>query len=91
MAKQNKLPERKANPKPNYPKGGLNRIYGEAVLTKAKEKIKPIKIKEEKPQGRPSKYLKEVADLICEEIATSSKSLRTICLNEKYPSVGTIL
>ena len=41
--------------------------------------------------GRPTKFTKDIADTICEEIATSSKSLRTICHSEKLPSVRTIL
>lgn len=53
----------------------------------AKNKIPKVT----KPAGRPSKYSKEVADLICEEIASTSKSLRTICKSENLPSVGTVL
>lgn len=57
----------------------------------AKQTKTLAKVKEPKPTGRPAKYTKEIADLICEEIATTSKSLRTICLDDKLPSVGTIL
>lgn len=47
----------------------------------------------ESPQlGRPSKYSDEVANVICERIATTSWSLRTICeSDEMLPSVTTIL
>lgn len=41
--------------------------------------------------GRPNIYSKELAVIICEEISTSSKSLRTICKDEKLPSVSTVL
>lgn len=41
--------------------------------------------------GRPSKYSQEIADKICTEIATSSKSLRTICAQDGMPGVTTIL
>lgn len=39
----------------------------------------------------PEVYSKEIALRICEEIATSSKSLRTICDMEGMPSVMTVL
>ena len=42
-------------------------------------------------KGRPDLYNEEIAAKICEDIATSSRSLRTICAQEGYPSVGTIL
>lgn len=38
-----------------------------------------------------STFDKETADKICEELATSSKSLRTICLQEGMPQVRTVL
>jgi hypothetical protein len=41
--------------------------------------------------GRPSKFTQEIADTICEEIATSSKSLKTICEKEGMPAVRTVL
>lgn len=41
--------------------------------------------------GRPTLYTEEIADYICEEISTSSKSLKTICSGEKMPAVRTIL
>ena len=41
--------------------------------------------------GRPSEYNHEVADLICTEIACSSKSLKTICSQEGMPCVKTIM
>lgn len=43
------------------------------------------------PAGRPEIYSNELADKILEQITTSSKSLRTICLGEDMPSVGTVL
>jgi hypothetical protein len=42
-------------------------------------------------KGRPSDYSPEIANIICEQIATSSKSLRTICNDENLPCVQTIL
>lgn len=41
--------------------------------------------------GRPEVYTPELADRICAEIATSQKSLRTICKMKGMPSVMTIL
>jgi hypothetical protein len=38
-----------------------------------------------------SKFTQEIADKLCEELATSSKSLRTICNQEGMPTVKTIL
>lgn len=43
------------------------------------------------PAGRPTVYTQEVADIICEEIATSNKSLKTICDDEFMPAVRTVL
>lgn len=40
--------------------------------------------------GRPSKYTDEVAMQICEQVATSSKSLRTICIELDVP-IRTVL
>lgn len=53
------------------------------------KKTKPVRIP--KPNGRPSKFTNEIADLICEKIATSTNSLKTICLDESLPSVATVL
>lgn len=39
----------------------------------------------------PTIFNQEIADQICEEIATSSKSLRKICSQEGMPSVRTVL
>jgi hypothetical protein len=36
-------------------------------------------------KGRPSKYTSELADQICELVATTSKSMRTICLEIGVP------
>ena len=44
----------------------------------------------EKKKGRPPIYTQELADRICAEIASSSKSMRTIC-NEVEISVQTVL
>lgn len=42
--------------------------------------------------GRPSMYSEEVADVLCERIATTNFSLRTICeSDEMLPSAGTVL
>lgn len=41
--------------------------------------------------GRPEIYSNDIADRICAEIATTSKSLRTICLSDDMPSVQTVL
>ena len=41
--------------------------------------------------GRPEIHTPELARLICAEIATTSKSLKTICKGENMPSVGTVL
>jgi hypothetical protein len=38
-----------------------------------------------------SKFTQELADIICDEIATSSKSLRTICKEDGMPTVKTVL
>lgn len=46
---------------------------------------------EGKSVGRPSIFNQETADKICEEIATTSKSLRTICKDEGMPAVRTVL
>jgi hypothetical protein len=41
--------------------------------------------------ARPEIYTEEIAEKICFEIATSGKSLKTICLQDGMPSVGTVL
>jgi hypothetical protein len=46
---------------------------------------------EKNATGRPSIFSQEIAEKLCEEIATSSKSLRTICKEEGMPSVRTVL
>lgn len=46
---------------------------------------------EERKAGRPELYTPEIADKICAEIATSTKSLKTICKADDMPSVMTVL
>jgi len=41
--------------------------------------------------GRPKIYSEEIANRICGEIASSSKSLRTICNQDGFPCVQTVL
>jgi hypothetical protein len=41
--------------------------------------------------GRPSSFKQDIADKICEEIATSSKSLKRICEPDDMPAVRTVL
>jgi len=41
--------------------------------------------------ARPEIYSKEIANKICARIASSSKSLRTICKDEGMPDVATVL
>jgi len=41
--------------------------------------------------GAPTIFDKEKADYICEQLATSHKSLRSICKEEGMPSVRTVL
>ncbi len=48
--------------------------------------------KKDKPNtGRPSSFTQDIADSICEQLMTSSKSLRTICQQEGMPTPKTIL
>jgi len=35
--------------------------------------------------GRPTKFTQEIADQICEQVATTSKSMRTICAEVRIP------
>lgn len=39
----------------------------------------------------PTKFNQDIAEKICEELSTSSKSLRTICKQEGMPTVRTVL
>lgn len=39
--------------------------------------------------ARPSEYTQEIANKICEELATG-KSLRTVCLGEDMPAIKTV-
>ena len=41
-----------------------------------------IQKQEKKSAGRPSKYTQEIADLICEQIATTTKSLKNTIRRE---------
>ena|ERR1700677_1889117 len=40
--------------------------------------------------GAPTDYTDELAELICSDIATSTKSLKTICEDSGYPDPATI-
>lgn len=42
-----------------------------------------------KPTGRPSTYAPEVADAICERLATG-ESLRSICRDDSMPAMSTV-
>lgn len=42
------------------------------------------------PNGRPSKYTNEIADKICDKIATTSNGLHVICKDESMPCVATV-
>lgn len=53
--------------------------------------VKKKSTKEKKPPGRPEIYSQKVADRLCAEIASTSKSLRTICKMDGMPSVQTVL
>lgn len=79
--------------KPN-PKITKNKVQPPPGTKKValKKKDSPSNIKKDtKPTGRPPAYNQEIADKICEQIATSSKSLRNICKGEGMPSVVTVL
>jgi len=41
-------------------------------------------------QGRPTKFSKEIADKICEQLSTSSVGLVTICAMSNMPSTTTV-
>jgi hypothetical protein len=41
--------------------------------------------------GAPTIFTQEIADKICEQIATSSKGLRSICKGEGMPSIRTVM
>lgn len=41
--------------------------------------------------GRPSEYTQEIGDRICDQIATSHASLRTVCKPEDMPATVTVL
>jgi len=46
---------------------------------------------ETNPIGRPNILTDDMANAICEQIATTSKSLKTICKPDDMPSVRTVL
>lgn len=79
-----KKPVKKAVPK----KVAKKQPKKAAKKTAPKKAVKPVVAK---TGGRPPVYSQEMADRLCEMIATSSKSLRTICKEEGMPSVGTVL
>jgi hypothetical protein len=58
---------------------------------KALKKKLPEAKRQPKKIGRPSSFTQEIADRICAEIATTSKSLKTICSPEDMPSVVTVM
>lgn len=62
-----------------------------AAPKKKDKKAENIKQEPPKKNGRPEVYTQELADKVCEAIATSQQSLRTICEQENMPSVATIL
>lgn len=41
--------------------------------------------------ARPREYTQDIADEICEQISTSNKSLRSICIPDTMPAVRTVL
>lgn len=63
----------------------------------APKKTKKKTTSDKKPQvplkkaGRPSSFTQEVADRICVEIATTSKSLKTICSLDDMPDAATVM
>ena len=87
------MAEKKTQPK-KQAKPALKSADAKKPVKKAEKK--PVKDKEttvdEKPKkGRPEIYSQEIADILCAEIATSNKSLRTICDQEGMPSVTSVL
>lgn len=58
------------------------------VSPKPEEQSQPIT---KGTPGRPEAYTQEIADRICAEIASSTKSLRTICMPDEMPCVQTVL
>lgn len=71
------------------------------VKKKQANKVPPVPIKAKKitkestgevnKGGAPEIWSQELADKVCEAIATSQKSLRTICQEDGMPSVATVL
>ena len=43
------------------------------------------------PAGRPTDYNEDIANRLCTEIASSSKSLRTLCKGDDMPDISTIM
>lgn len=60
-----------------------------ASRAKAQPKAKPRAKAAPKPVGRPSSYTQDLADLICEGLA-SGMSMRTVCKEETLPSMQTV-
>jgi hypothetical protein len=56
---------------------------------KAKAVRKPRAPKVKKPIGRPSSYTQDIADLLCEGLA-SGLSMRTVCKAEDMPAMATV-
>ncbi len=69
------------------------RVAKKSSTPQAKKPQTPKPPKDHKPKenGRPPIYTPELAIRVCEQIATSNMSLRTICKMEGMPSVATIL
>jgi len=86
MAKPLKI----SNPKKQVLKKGA-KLDPTPTQKKRADKNEAKKVKSGKPVGRPSVYTQKIADKICEEIATSNKSIRTICAMDGMPAVSTVL
>jgi len=86
-AAKKKKPVKKAAPKKKKP------VKKKSPTRQQQEKGKEVVQSpgEPKPTGRPEIYSQEIADRICAEIASSTKSLRTICNADGMPCVQTVL
>lgn len=58
--------------------------------SKKRRTTKPVEVpKESKPIGRPTIFTKDLADIICEQLAVGT-SMRSVCLREEMPSLQTV-